>query len=93
MTTATPEAGRIARLWAVFTTWAAALLPSRRREAAQARPAPGSASRTALVEAVQIGAEVTGLAAFVVAGFLASAIAGFVVLGLVLLVVGNVRWR
>lgn len=46
----------------------------------------------ALVEAVQIGAEVAGLAALAVAGFLASVIAGLVVFGLVLLVVGKVRW-
>ena len=41
---------------------------------------------------MQIAAELAGLAAFTVAGFLVGVVLGFVVLGVVLLVAGNVRW-
>ena len=85
MTTATPPAGRIARLWAVI---AARVSQSRRDRKQAAETRTGPAVR---VEAVQLAAGLAGLAAFVVAGFLWSLIAGFVVLGLVLLVAGNVR--
>lgn len=90
MTTATPAAGRAARLWAALLAWLSPARPVSQRAAA-ARTEP--AARMPVVEAAQLAAELAGMAAFVVAGFLVSAVLGFVVLGLVLLVVGNVRWR
>lgn len=73
----------LARLWAWLQALTAAR-PRRREHAAGPRVS---------VEALQVGAELAGFAAFVTAGFLVGLVAGFVVLGVCLLVVGNVRWR
>ena len=90
MTTATPPAGLFARLRVAWASWVETGRARRQRPAA-ARTAPAPA-RAVGVEHVQIAAELAGLAAFTVAGFLVGVVLGFVVLGVVLLVAGNVRW-
>lgn len=88
MTTATPPAGLVARLWAALTAWASQHRPTR---AAATRTKPVSVRVS--VAGLQVVAELVGLAAFAVAGFLVSLVVGFVVLGVVLLVAGNARWQ
>lgn len=59
----------------------------------RARAGAAARSRAVPLEALQVAAELAGFAAFTVAGFLVGLVAGFVVLGVCLLVVGNVTWR